>query len=162
MARDAKQSEHHPSATNPETTGHQSRLARLRDRRVFAPRDESLAFMKQAFKQDVARPFRQLEGVTEAWSEHIPEALRRCSRLESLQRGVLTVVVDSPATHFLFDEHVRRGLAVKLAETSGGAVLRKIRLRVDASAFADEPNDGSDMDHGPYDAEADFDPELPR
>ncbi|MEM1446622.1 MAG: DciA family protein [Planctomycetota bacterium] len=140
----------------------QARLERLRQRRVFKPKDESLGFLKQAFKQNIARPFRQLEGITQAWAELIPEALRQRSRLESLQRGVLTVVVDSSATHFQFDEHVRRGLAVKIAELSHGVVLRKIRMRVDALAFADETDEGLHEDHGPYDPQADFDPELPR
>lgn len=138
------------------------RLDRLRKRRVFAPKDESLAFLKQTFKQDVARPFRQLQGVTEAWAALIPEDLQRRSRLESLQRGVLTAVVDSSATHFLFDAYVRRGLAVKIAERSQSTVLRRIRLRVDASAFIDEADDADMQDHGRFDPETDFDPELPR
>lgn len=144
------------------------RLAKLRERRVFAPRDESLAFLAGAFKQDIAKPFRQLEGVLEAWVTLVPDDLRERSRLESLQRGVLTVVVDSSATHFRFDEHVRRGLAVQLAQQSNGVVLRRIRLRTDTAAFLDEadtspaaPADDT-LWTGRDAPPEEFDPELPR
>ncbi len=155
-------SDPHDAPRGEPSTSQSLRLERLRERRVFAPRDESLAFMTHAFKQEIARPFRQLEGVVDAWAQLVPEDLRKRSRLESLQRGVLTVAVDSSATHFVFDEHLRRGLAVKIAELSKGAVLRKIRLRVDGSAFADEPNDDAVQADGPLDPSEDFDPELPR
>ncbi|MEM8783875.1 MAG: DciA family protein [Planctomycetota bacterium] len=145
------------------TTSESLRLQRLRQRRVFAPRDDSLAFLQQRFKQDVARPFRQLQGVIEACEALIPNDLRERSRLESLQRGVLTVVVDSPATHFRFDELVRGGLAVRIAERSRDKVLRKIRLRVDAAAFVQDVDDGYDGSRDPgFDPDHDFDPELPR
>ncbi len=136
------------------------RLDRLRGFRVRRVRDDSLAFLAEQFKHDVAKPFRQLEAVAAVWEALIEPALRQHCRLESLQHGVLTVTVDSSATLYQLDALVRGGLTVKLAEASQGKTLRRIKLRVDTAVFIGEPDDAYDGPLPPDEFEPD--PETPR
>ncbi len=146
-----------------------ARLARLRQRRNFGAADRSLGFLAEQFKHEVARPFKQLEGLCEAWAQLVPADLHARCRLESLQRGVLTVAVDSSATHYRLDALIRDGLAVKLAEACRGKALRRVKVRVDTALR--EPAAPPEDDTGsiaparvfpPTPPAADFDPELPR
>ncbi len=119
------------------------RLNRLREQRGWTPRDNSLAFVAKVFEREVARPFKQLEGIAAAWETLVPAELQPGCKLEALQRGVLTVATDSSATLYQLDVFVRDGLAVKLAQACKGKAIRRIRLRVDTTLQrpADPPED---------------------
>ena len=91
-------------------------VARMRSLRVRPERDNSLGFLAEQFKREVARPFKQLGDLTELWRSLLPEKLADGTRLESLQRGVLTVAVDSSARLYEVDRLLRDGLQSQLIQ----------------------------------------------
>ncbi len=106
------------------------RMEQLRAMRVRPERDTSLAFIVKDFKRDVERPFKQLAGLAELWAELIPGDLAQHTRLESLQRGVLRVVVDSSGRHYDLDRLLREGVQRELMRRHNGAALRQVKIRV--------------------------------
>lgn len=143
-----------------------ARLDRLRNQRNWAVKDQSLAFVAEQFKRDVARPFKQLEGLAAAWESLVPKELQARTRLEALQRGVLTVAVDCSATHYRLDALIRDGLTVKLAEDNGGKALRKIKVRVDSTLLENNGTKNAPPTitnpQRPLTEPEKFDPEMPR
>jgi len=111
---------------------HTRRMEQLRAQRVFKERDRSLGFMADEFKRDVAKPFKQLEGLAELWAELIPDHLAQHTRLESLQHGVLRVVVDSAGHNYELDRLLRSGVQRELTWRHKGQALRQVKVRVGA------------------------------
>ena len=70
---------------------------------------------------------RQLSKLAGAWDEVIPEAIRDHTALESFQRGVLTVIVDSSAHRFQLKTLLAAGLVKELRARFSGA-LDRVRL----------------------------------
>jgi len=108
------------------------RMQQLRSQRVFAERDRSLGFMAKDFAREVAKPFKELEGLAELWAELIPADLAEHTRLESLRRGVLHVVVDSSGINYELDRLLRGGVQRELTRRHKGNALRQVKLRVGA------------------------------
>ncbi len=106
------------------------RVARLREMRVRPEADDSLAFLATQFKHDVARPFKQLGDLAELWRTLVPEAVADGTRLESLQRGILTVAVDSSSRLYEVDRLLREGLQAQLIKAHKGPAMRRVKLRV--------------------------------
>jgi len=111
---------------------------KIRSLRVRPPRDFSLSFMADQFKRDVAKPFKQLGSLVELWNELLPADVAAGTRLEALQRGVLTVAVDSSARLYDLDRRLRGGLEQQLLTRHKGAAFRKVKLKVDAKGWAPE------------------------
>ncbi|MEM1108675.1 MAG: DciA family protein [Planctomycetota bacterium] len=107
----------------------------LRDRRVRPEPDRSLGFLADQFKRDVARPFKQLGDLAALWEELLPADVVAGTRLESLQRGVLSVAVDSSARLYEVDRRLREGLEAELITRHKGTAFRKVKLRVEASGW---------------------------
>ncbi|MBB6428502.1 DciA family protein [Algisphaera agarilytica] len=107
----------------------------LRERRVKPQPDLSLGFLADQFKREVARPFKQLGDLVELWNELLPEEVAAGTRLEALQRGVLTVAVDSSARLYEVDRRLREGLERELVTRHKGAAFRKVKLRVEAAGW---------------------------
>ncbi|NBC10855.1 MAG: DUF721 domain-containing protein [Planctomycetes bacterium] len=105
-------------------------MERLRAWRARPQRDVTLGFLRDTFKREVEKPFKQLEGLTELWAELVPEQLAAHTRLESLSRGVLRVVVDSAGRHYELDRLLREGLQRELTRRHKGAALRQVKVRV--------------------------------
>jgi len=105
-------------------------MERLRTWRAFRERDVTLAFLTDTFKREVEKPFKQLEGLAELWAELVPDQLAAHTKLESLSRGVLRVVVDSAGRHYELDRLLREGLARELTKRHKGAALRQVKVRV--------------------------------
>ncbi len=105
-------------------------INRLRQWRVRPERDQTLGFLKQQFKSQVERPFKQLNAITELWDRLLPAGLAGHTRLESLQRGVLKVTVDSSARLYELDRLLRCGLRQRLVMEHKGPALRRVQLRV--------------------------------
>jgi predicted nucleic acid-binding Zn ribbon protein len=120
------------------TDPRQRHLDRLRQHRTRPEADRSLGFLKQQFKQQVEKPFKQLGDLAELWQQLVPEPLQHHSRLESFQRGTLRVVVDSSARLYELDRLLRQGLQTRLIQNHKGATLRKVQLRVGPVARARE------------------------
>lgn len=113
------------------------RMERLRALRAWKERDVTLSFLKDTFKREVEKPFKQLEGLAELWAELVPAQLAAHTRLESLSRGVLRVVVDSAGRHYELDRLLREGLQRELTRRHKGAALRQVKVRVGVVAGLD-------------------------
>jgi len=81
------------------------------------------AFMKYT----LAKRVRQLQNLAVVWDEVIPEAIREHTALESFQRGVLTVVVDSASHRFHLQNLLSGGLMKEIQNRFTGA-LNRIRV----------------------------------
>ena len=104
-------------------------LERLRQFKTRPEVDLSLKFMTRQFKQQVAKPFKQLGPLAELWLELVPAKLVEHTKLQSLSRGVLRVVVDSSSIHYELDRLLRRGLEQQLISRHTGS-LSRVRLQV--------------------------------
>jgi len=111
---------------------HQPHLDALRQYRVRPQRDESLAFITDQFQREVARPFKQLSTIAGVWGELVPAELAQSARLESLQRGTLTVSVTTSAVLYELDRRLRDGLERELIVRHKGAAFRRVKLRLQA------------------------------
>ena len=68
-------------------------------------------------KYTLAKRLRQLRNLAEVWDELVPQDIREHTALEGLNRGVLTVMVDSSPHRF------------RLQTLLAGGLLREIRQR---------------------------------
>ena len=111
----------------------QLKLQRLRQWRVRPQRDLSMSFLENMFKQQIARPHKQLSAVVEQWQQLVPAELVEHTRLEGLRRGVLKVLVDSSSRLYELDRLLREGLSQQLISSCPGSGLRCVHLRADDS-----------------------------
>lgn len=121
-----------PLDGNDSAARHVEKIRRLRNRREP---DLSLGFMADQFKRDVARPYKQLGDLVAIWGDLLPEDVAVGTRLESLQRGVLRVAVDSSARLYEVDRRLREGLQRELISRHKGPAFRSIKLRVDTTGW---------------------------
>ncbi|MEM7680679.1 MAG: DciA family protein [Planctomycetota bacterium] len=126
------------------SVGHH-RLERLRGWRNRAERASDLGFLGPMFQRDVARPWKKLGPLAEAWQELVPADLAERSRLEGLSRGVLHVAVPDSSTMYALDVALRSGLQTELSKRVPGATLRKVRIAIDPAV---DPNAPPSSDRG--------------
>lgn len=86
-----------------------------------APLSQPLAIL---MKHTLAKKVRQLSQLAEAWDEIIPANIRDHTALESIHKGVLTVMVDSAAHRFLLQTLLNNGLAKEIRARFSGAIDR--------------------------------------
>ncbi len=114
-------------------------LNRLRQWRNRSDPDYSLRFLEKQFDRDVARPHKQLGKLVGLWQELVPEALLKHTRLEGLSRGTLRIAVDSSPHLYELNQLLRGGLEREMIRRQpGNTSLRRIRLRVAETTFADD------------------------
>jgi hypothetical protein len=82
------------------------------------------------FKKNVQKPFKQLHAMAEVWSQLVPAHLVKKTRLVSLQRGVLQVMVDSSSTLYELDRLLRQGLQMQIIREHKGPAVSRIQLRI--------------------------------
>ena len=103
-------------------------LKRFRKRKVqdfdFAP------ILADVFKREIEKPHKQLGMMVELWEKSLPPDLAAHTRLESLAKGTLRVVVDSSARLYDLDRLLRGGLQDQIITSFKGPAFRKIQLRV--------------------------------
>lgn len=116
--------------TRPPADPRQQHLARLRQFRVRPEQDLSLGFLDADFQKRIAKPHKQLEALVELWQELVPPGLVAHTRLESLNRGVLKVAVDSSPRLYELDRLLRSGLQAQLVTRHRGPAFRKVQLRL--------------------------------
>ncbi|MFA9478795.1 DUF721 domain-containing protein [Phycisphaerales bacterium AB-hyl4] len=109
---------------------HRQRLDRLRASRNRPDPDLTLRFLEKQFQRDIARPHKQLAQLVELWSQLVPPDLARHTRLESLSRGVLRIVVDSSPHLYELDNLLRAGLERDLIRQHTGPAFRRIKLQI--------------------------------
>ena len=124
--------------SRPDDSAQHAHLEKIRGLRNRPKTDYSLGFMTDEFQREVARPFKQLEGLAELWCELLPAEVAAGTRLEALKRGVLTVAVDSSARLYEVDRRLRGGLETELVTRHKGPAFRKVKLRVDGSGWGAE------------------------
>lgn len=90
----------------------------------YVPLAQPLAFL---MKHVLAKRVRQLGQLAKVWDDVLPEAIRDHTALESFNRGVLTVLVDSAAHRYQLQMLLTGGLMAEIRARFSGA-LNKIRL----------------------------------
>lgn len=78
-------------------------------------------------KHTLAKKVRQLSNLAEVWDEVIPAGIRDHTALDSMNKGVLTVMVDSAAHRFLLQTLLNNGLTKAIQARFSGA-LGKVKL----------------------------------
>jgi hypothetical protein len=119
----------------------QQRLERLRQWHTRPEPDLSLSFLREQFKRDVEKPYKQLAQVAAVWSALVPAALAAHCRLVSLSRGVLRVAVEDSAHLYELDRLLRQGLERQVRTAAKGPAIHRVQLAV-ASTAADGPAPG--------------------
>lgn len=84
------------------------------------------------FEKEVAKPGKALDGVIDLWLKHVPEELQNSTRLVGLNRGTLTVAVNSSVMRAELDGLLRAGLLRTLQAASNGTIFR-IKTSVQSS-----------------------------
>lgn len=78
-------------------------------------------------KRKLAKRVRQLSRLAAVWDEVIPAEISRHTALDGLQRGVLTVLVDSAPHRFQLQTLLDAGLKAEI-QTRYAGCLNRIRL----------------------------------
>ena len=89
-----------------------------------SPVGQSLAIL---MKHTLGKRVRQLGALGAVWDDVIPEDIREHTALESFNRGVLTVVVDSAPHRYQLQMLLTGGLTREIRQRFSGA-LNTIRL----------------------------------
>ena len=106
----------------------ESQLRTLWQQRQFNDRVTPLAHpLGLLMKRTLARKVRQVGKLSEIWDEVIPESIAGHTALESFQRGVLTVMVDSAPHRFQLQTLLMNGVLKHMQSRFSGA-LNKVRL----------------------------------
>jgi len=118
----------------------QRRIDAIRDgRSIRQDRAQSLAeFLPEHFEREHRKPFDRLGEFIEKWAEIMPPEIVERSRLSAFARGVLTIHVDGSSTLYAADRLLKSGLEAQLRLAGRKAVLRKVRLAIDASLTPEE------------------------
>ena len=75
-------------------------------------------------KRTLGKKVKQLSRLSEIWDEVVPEQIARHTALESFNRGVLTVTVDSSTHRFQLQSLINGGLGKLIQQQFGGAINR--------------------------------------
>ena len=105
-----------------------ARLYRVKQRPVHQAEPLGPA-MIGFFKQSVAKRQTKLAKIAECWGALIPETLNEHCSLESLARGVLTVIVDSSSHLYELKQLLLAGLQQQVMLVCKSAGLKKIVLK---------------------------------
>jgi hypothetical protein len=81
------------------------------------------------FKQSVDKRQRKFGKIAHCWAQLVPENLAEHCALESLHRGVLTVMVDSASHLYELKQLMLEGLEKQLKMTCPSANLKKVMLK---------------------------------
>ncbi|HVT79368.1 MAG TPA: DciA family protein [Phycisphaerae bacterium] len=76
------------------------------------------------YEKTVAKPAAKLEGIAEAWQEHVPANIVKRSRLVGFERGTLKVSLESTTVRAELDAHLRAGLLRTLQAATRNALFR--------------------------------------
>jgi len=109
------------------------------------PTERQIADTSDAFRaigNELRRSAKRLGGILEAWDELAPAFLRDSTRVESLERGTLTVTAESSATIYALDRELRAGLESALQSATGGR-LQRVRGRIGRIDRDPDPDTGT-------------------
>lgn len=80
--------------------------------------------LKDWYQRHVEKPGKVLASITESWIALVPPDICKHTRLASLTRGVLHVLVSNSVFSSELNIHLRQGLLFRLQNASKGAVYR--------------------------------------
>lgn len=106
-------------------------LCRLQRFKQTEPRETAAlgAAMVAFFQQSVAKRQTKLGKIAESWAALVPETLIAHCSLESLNRGTLTVLVDTASHLYELKQVLLAGLQQQLMLACKSTGLRKINLK---------------------------------
>ncbi len=97
--------------------------------RQFRRKDKQLGkIAEDFFKRKVKKKYNKLGKILHAWQELLPVTLQEHSCIESLNRGVLKVLVDSQVYYAELDMLVRSGLVDRILEIEPNLPAFQIKL----------------------------------
>jgi hypothetical protein len=102
-----------------------NRVKKISARPVASLGEEMISF----FKHSVERRQTKLGKIAECWAALVPDTLTAHCALESLNRGTLTVLVDSASHLYEIKQLLLAGLQQQLLLASKSTGLRKIALK---------------------------------
>lgn len=102
------------------------RLRRLRSR---SGPDTSIAELVAATARDATRTHKRLGALIQLWETLVPKELADHTRVSGIRGGVGHVVVDSAATAYELDRHLRGGLEDQIRQRYPATLVR-IRVTV--------------------------------
>ena len=94
------------------------------------PRDRTVHLsgpLATLMKRTLAKRVSQLSKLTQVWDEVIPDTISRHTALDSFNRGVLTVLVDSASHRFQLQTLLAGGL-MKVIQNRFPGALNKVRV----------------------------------
>lgn len=100
------------------------RLERLRRYRATHPGAPTLANELKRQTATLAKQYRSLHGLGEAWGRVVPAEIGKTVQIVSLRRGVLTVRCGDSAAGYLLDRWLRDGGLEALRRHSPAALTR--------------------------------------
>ena len=104
-------------------------LQRLREFRGRRERDDSIVGFVQRIATDATSTQRKLGRFIDLWERLVPRDLASRSKVLSIRRGVVSVVVESSSTMYELDRMLRTGLEQELRRQFQSSVVR-IRMQV--------------------------------
>jgi predicted nucleic acid-binding Zn ribbon protein len=79
-------------------------------------------------KQNLAKRVQRLGRLASIWDQVVPEELNRHTSIESFNRGVLTVMVDSAPHRFQLNTMLQAGLLRQIQSLFKTGAINKVRL----------------------------------
>ncbi len=104
-------------------------LERLRRLRSRPGPDTSIAELVAATARDATRTRKRLGALIQLWETLVPKELADHTRVSGIRGGVGHVVVDSAATAYELDRHLRGGLEDQIRQQYPATLVR-IRVTV--------------------------------
>lgn len=95
-----------------------------------------MGFLKDDFRRQIARPYKQVAHLVELWQQLVPPELLPYTRLDSFRRGVLRVAVASSVHLYELDQLLRSGLEQQLIRQHTQGTLRRVQLFLDQGILA--------------------------
>ncbi len=111
--------------------GNLAELRRLQRFKATAPKPMPMLGpeMVSFFKKSVEKRHTRLGAIGECWGQLIPDTLLEHCALESLNRGTLTVLVDSAPHLYELKQLLLAGLEKQVLLVCRGSGLRKLTLK---------------------------------
>jgi hypothetical protein len=101
-------------------------IEKIRSLRVREGRNLAVGPAVGELHQKYAREIKQTGGIGEAWRTVVPSELAAKTRVQSFQRGVLTIETPDAGTRYLVEQWLRGGGRAMLAGCAPGTVRRVV------------------------------------
>ncbi len=106
----------------------EQKVRQMRERQKRKPALTLGKIAEDFFKRKVNKRHKQLQKITHAWGELLPQELQEHSCIEAINRGVLKVLVDSQEHYAELAMLVRCGLADQIIELEPTLAAFSIKL----------------------------------